>query len=212
MRIRLLALACLALGLLSSPSQAQIIVVGNGAANACWRAAEFGSGNLNVGFTECSRALAQPGISAYNKAATYVNRAVLRMRAGDNSGALADADMASGITPSMGEAHVNRGAALLNLMRPEQALEAIDLGLDRGSKRLHLVYYNRAVAKYLLGDIPGAYYDYLASTEANPNFALATEALSHFEVVTQPSADAGEPSEEFVQEVVALSSPVDVDR
>lgn len=211
MRIRFLALACLSLGLLSSPSQAQIIVLGNGAANACWRAAEFGTG-LNVGFTECSRALAQPGISAYNKAATYVNRAVLRLRAGDNSGGLADADMAAGISPNMGEAHVNRGAALLNLMRPEQALEAIDLGLERGSKRLHLVYYNRGAAKYLLGDIPGAYYDYLASTEANPEFALATEALSHFEVVTQPSADATGPGEEVVQEVVALSNPVGFDR
>jgi tetratricopeptide (TPR) repeat protein len=141
-----------------------------------------------------------------------VNRAVLRMRAGDNSGALADADMAASISPNMGEAHVNRGAALLNLMRPDQALEAIDLGLDRGTKRLHLVYYNRAAAKYLLGDIPGAYYDYLASTEANPDFALATEALSHFEVVTQPSADAGEPGEDVVQEVVALSSPVGFNR
>lgn len=208
MRTRFLALACLAIGLISSPSQAQIIVLGNGAGNACWRAAEFGTGDLNIGFTECSRALAQPGLSAYNKAATYVNRAVLRIRAGDNSGALADADMAANISPNMGEAHVNRGAALLNLMRPDQALEAIDLGLDRGTKRLHLVYYNRAAAKYLLGDIPGAYYDYLASSEANPNFALATEALSHFEVVTRPSVDAGVPEEEVVQEVVALSSPV----
>jgi hypothetical protein len=59
-----------------------------------------------------------------------------------------------------------------------------------------------------LGDIPGAYYDYLASSESNPNFALATEALSHFEVVTRPSADAAVPEEEVVQEVIALSSPV----
>lgn len=212
MRTRLFALACLAIGLITSPSQAQVIVLGNGAANACWRGAEFGAGDLDIAFTECSRALAQPGISAYNKAATYVNRSVLRIRAGDNSGALADADMAANISPNMGEAYVNRGAALLNLMRPDQALEAIDVGLDRGTKRLHLVYYNRASAKYLLGDIPGAYYDYLASLEANPNFALATEALSHFEVVTQPSVDASQPGEEIIQEVVALSSPVGVDR
>jgi tetratricopeptide (TPR) repeat protein len=205
MCIRLLALACLALGLISSPGQAQIIVVGSGAANACWRAAEFGTSNMNVGFAECSRALAQPSISLFNRAATYVNRAVLRMRAGDNSGALADADVASNLRPGMGEAHVNRGAALLNLMRPEQALEAIDLGLDRGSKRLHLVYYNRAAAKYLLGDIPGAYFDYVASSEASPEYAPTIEALSHFEVITQPSADAGE---DVILDVVALSDPV----
>jgi tetratricopeptide (TPR) repeat protein len=209
MRIRLLAAACVALGLFSAPSQAQIIVVGSGAANACWRAAEFGMGNMNIGFAACSRALAQPGQSTYNKAATYVNRAVLRMRAGDNSGALADADAATSFSPNMGEAHVNRGAALLNLMRPDQALTAIDLGLDRGTKRLHLVYYNRAAAKYLLGDIPGSYYDYIASSEADPEYAPAIEALSHFEVITQPSADAGE---QVILDVVALSDPVSVNR
>jgi tetratricopeptide (TPR) repeat protein len=209
MRIRLLAAACVALGLFSAPSQAQIIVVGSGAANACWRAAEFGQGNMNIGFAECSRALVQPGQSTYNKAATYVNRAVLRMRAGDNSGALADADAATNFSPNMGEAHVNRGAALLNLMRPDQALTAIDLGLDRGTKRLHLVYYNRAAAKYLLGDIPGAYYDYIASSEADPEYGPAIEALSHFEVITQPSADAGE---QIILDVVALSDPVSINR
>jgi tetratricopeptide (TPR) repeat protein len=129
------------------------------------------------------------------------------MRAGDNSGALADADAAASLSANMGEAHVNRGAALLNLMRPEQALEAINHGLETGTKRLHLVYYNRASAKYLLGDVPGAYYDYQMSAEINPEFALATEALSHFEVVTSPTAEGG--SEEVVQEIVALSSPVE---
>ena len=209
MRIRYLALACLAVGLLSTPSQAQVFVVGNGAANACWRGAEFGGDNLDYAFQECSRALAQPQTSLYNKAATYVNRAVLRMRAGDNSGALADANAAANISSRMGEAHVNRGAALLNLMRPEQALEAIDLGLEIGTKRLHLVYYNRASAKYLLGDISGAYYDYQMSAEINPEFGLATEALSHFEVISRPSAD-GSGTEDVVQEVVAVSSPVNL--
>ena len=207
MRVRYLALACITFGLLSSPSQAQVIVLGNGAASACWRAAEFGTGNLDIAFGECSRALAQPSISSYNKAATYVNRAVLRMRAGDNSGALADADAAASISSSMGEAHVNRGAALLNLMRPDQALDAINLGIETGSNRLHLVYYNRASAKFLLGDITGAYYDYRMSADINPDFALATEALSHFEVITRPSAD-GSGTEKVVEEVVALSSPV----
>jgi len=209
MRIHYLALACITFGLLNSPSQAQVIVLGNGAASSCWRAAEFGTGNLDVAFGDCSRALAQPVISSYNRAATYVNRAVLRMRAGDNSGALADADAAARYSSNMGEAHVNRGAALLNLMRPDQALDAINLGLETGTKRLHLVYYNRASAKFLLGDIPGAYYDYKMAAEIEPEFTMATEALSHFEVVTRPSAENGQP-EEVIEEVVALSSPVNL--
>jgi tetratricopeptide (TPR) repeat protein len=108
----------------------------------------------------------------------------------------------------MGEAHVNRGAALLNLMRPEQALEAIDLGIEIGSGRLHLVYYNRAAARFLLGDIRGSYEDFMLSAEINPEFTLATEALSHFQVITAPGADAGDPA--AIEDVVAQGSPVNI--
>ncbi len=209
MRIRYLVPACVAFGLLCSAAQAQLIVVGSGAGSACWRAAEFGAGDMNIGFTECTRALEQPSMSHYNRAATYVNRAVVRMRAGDSGGALADASMAAEMIPRLGEAHVNRGAALLNLMRPEQALEAIDMGIEAGSNKLHLVYYNRASAKYLLGDIRGAYFDYLMSAEIDPEFTLATDALSHFQVITRPAA-SGAPATETVEEIIALSSPVNL--
>jgi len=39
------------------------------------------------------------------------------------------------------------GAALLNLMRPQEALESINASLDTGSGKEYLVYYNRAAAQ-----------------------------------------------------------------
>jgi len=207
MRTLFAAVASLALALIATPSQAQLIVVGNALGNACWRAAEFGAMDLNIGYEDCTRALELPGMSFYNRAATYVNRAVIRMRAGDSGGALADATRASEMMPRLGEAHVNRGAALLNLMRPEEALTAIDTGLTEGSEKLHLVYYNRASAKYLLGDIPGAYYDFQRSVEIRPDFALAAKALTHFRVTPRPAAEG---TTETVDEIVALSSPVNL--
>jgi len=207
MRIRYLVPACFALGLFASGAQAQVIVLGNGAAEACWRAAEFGVGDMNEGFTLCSQALSQPNVSLRDRAATLVNRAVIRMRAGDSSGALADASTSSRLMPGLGEAHVNRGAALLNLMRPQEALEAINTGIDSGTTKLHLVYYNRGVAKYLLGDALGSYQDFRASNQINPNFALSAQALTHFTVVPRAGQTSIDPTGEDV-EVIALSSPV----
>ena len=172
-----------ALGLTATAAEAQVIVLGDGPAQACWESAEYGIGSMNEGFTICTEALTQPGTSARDRAATYTNRAVIRMRAGDYAGSLADADASIGLMPSMGEAHVNRGAALLNLMKPKDALVAINKGLDLGTSKLHLVYYDRAAAKEILGDIRGAYNDYKTALEQKPDFALAAEQLTRFTVV-----------------------------
>ena len=182
MRTAVLVTACLmALG--AGAAHAQVIVLGDTSAESCYRAAEFGTMGRADGFRICTEALSVPGLSARDKAGTYVNRAVIRLMAGDYDGSLADADAAIRISPSMGEAHVNRGAALLNMARPGDALTAINLGMDYGTAKQHLVYYNRAAAKELVGDIRGAYYDYRRAVELSPGFLLAAQQLERFQVV-----------------------------
>lgn len=205
-----LMIACLALGFLAStPSQAQVFVVGNGDASACWRAAEFGQGTMEEGFDACNHALENTQLSLRDRAATLVNRAVIRIRAGDNTGALADATQSINMIPNMGEAHVNRGAALLNLMHPDQALQEIDKGIALGSTKLYLVYYNRATSEFLLGNVRQAYFDYKHAAEINPDFALAAAALSKFKVIRRTdSADAS--PDDSVADVIALGSPVNL--
>jgi tetratricopeptide (TPR) repeat protein len=188
MRAAFVLTAICAVSLAATAAKAQVIVLGDGPAQACWMAAEYGIGSMNEGFTTCTQALSQPGVSARDRAATYTNRAVIRMRAGDYAGSLADADASIGLMPSLGEAYVNRGAALLNLMKPKDALVAINKGLDLGTSKLHLVYYDRAAAKEILGDIRGAYNDYKAAVEQKPDFALAAEQLTRFTVVRRAAS------------------------
>lgn len=204
--------AVCALGLTASAADAQVIVLGDAAASACWRAAEFGMGSMNEGFALCTEALGRTTTSVRDRAATYTNRAVIRMRAGDYSGALADADASIGLMASMGEAHVNRGAALLNLMKPRDALAAINKGLELGTGKLHLVYYDRAAAKEILGDVRGAYNDYKMAVAEKPDFALASEQLTRFTVVRRAAFITtdrfGNISQEPSDEVtVALRTP-----
>ena len=198
MRAHFLLPAILLFGFFCAPAQAQVFVLGDGPASACYQAAEFGTGATDNGFEVCSLALNTPGVSSRDRAATYVNRAVIRMRAGDFQGAYSDSNNSIGLVSSMGEAYVNRGAALLNLMRPMEALDSINQGVTLGSSRLHLVYYDRAAAKEILGDVRGAYADYRMSLQVKPDFALATEQLSRFQVVRRAARGNGVATDEVV--------------
>ena len=211
MRAALLLTACV-IGLTAGAAQAQVIVIGDSSASSCYQAAEYGTMGMRDGFEVCTQALAVPNISLRDRAGTYVNRAVIRIRAGDYHGALADTNSAIRLMSTMGEAYVNRGAALLNLMQPAQALNDINMGIDLGTGKMHLVYYNRAAARELTGDIRGAYNDFRQSLAINPAFTLAQEQLMRFQVVRR-EARANDPSDMVVdgmaEEVVALRKLTD---
>ena len=204
MRAAAFLTACF-LGLAATSAQAQVIVLGNGIGSACWRAAEFGTGSMNEGFKMCTDALATTSLSLRDKAGTYLNRAVIRLRAGDNAGALADADQAIRII-DMGEAHVNRGAALINLMRPADALQAINTGIEKGTSKMHLVLYNRASAKFLTSDVRGSYYDYRMAADLRPDLPMLQSALTQFQVIRRP-AQGAQNVDDMVDDVVALGNP-----
>jgi tetratricopeptide (TPR) repeat protein len=171
------------LSLAAGSASAQVLVLGDSTAATCYQAAEYGTMGMRDGFEVCTQALNVPGLSLRDRAGTYVNRAVIRMRAGDYNGALNDSESGIRMIQSLGEAHVNRGAALLNLSRPQEALQAINTGVAHGSSKMHLVLYNRGAARELTGDVRGAYFDYQESSRLAPNFTLARDQLMRFSVV-----------------------------
>jgi len=172
------ALAAVGFVLGASPSHAVTIVVGGGLASECYATAEFG--DPNRAFDTCTRALSDPGLSVRDKAATYVNRSVVRMRVRDYNGVIADCDQSISRWPELSEPHVNRGAALINLERPRDALTELDLAINRGLDKVHLAYYNRGLAKEKINDARGAYLDYRKALELDPTFTLASEQLQRF--------------------------------
>ena len=141
----------------------------------CYSTAE--NGDVNRAFDVCTRALSNPDMSVRDRAATYVNRSVVRMRVRDYNGAIADCDQSIQRWPDLSEPHVNRGAALINLERPRDALTELDLAINRGLDKVHLAYYNRGLAKEMINDA-GRLSDRKAPTD--PTFTLASEQLTRF--------------------------------
>ena len=183
MRALKFAAVPLALGLVfaAQESRAVTIVLGGGLAVECYSTAEFG--DPNEAFDICSRALRDPDMSVRDKAATYINRSVIRLRVRDYSGAVQDCEQSVQRMPSLSEAYVNRGAALINLNRPRDAVTELDHAIRLGLEKLHLAYYNRAMAKEALNDVRGAYNDLRKVIEIQPDYVLAQEQLKRFSIV-----------------------------
>ena len=186
MRALTLASALCAGSLLFAATQANavIIVIGGGPAAECYATAEYG--DQFKAFDVCSRALTDPNMSVRDKAATYVNRSVVRLRARDYAGAVADTELSITRYANFGEAYVNHGAALLNLEKPQDAVKDFDKAISLGLDKVHLAYYNRGLAKEKLNDARGAYADYKKALELQPDFTLAADQLKRFTVNGMP--------------------------
>ena len=88
--------------------------------------------------------------------------------------------------PDLGDGYVDRGAALIQLKRYDEAMTDINRGIGLGLSYEHVGYYNRGVAEFYLGRIKESYYDYKKALDIEPNFKPAAEELKHFTVTRVP--------------------------
>ncbi|HSC18317.1 MAG TPA: hypothetical protein VLC74_05325 [Rhizomicrobium sp.] len=174
--------AVVALGSMVPHANAAVSVLGNGLGNGCFQSAEFG-GDPRPAIETCTAALEQEALTPKDRAATYVNRGILRSRYGDSRGALSDYNQGIAIDASLGEAYVDRGANYIVLQQYQDALNDINKGIGMGAHRLEIAYYDRAIVNEALGNVRAAYYDYKKAVELEPDFALANEQLSRFKIV-----------------------------
>ncbi len=170
-------------------AEAAVTVLGNGVAHSCYQYAEFG-GNAPDGIVACSFALEQTALPARDRAATYINRGILKSRSDDPNGALADYNEGLSINDTLGEGFVDRGAVMIVLQRYQDALADIDKGIALGANKPQIAYYDRAIVHEALGDIRAAYEDYKKAAEIQPDFSLAVEQLARFKVVRRPGGGA----------------------
>lgn len=168
--------------LAAAPAGAAVTVIGNGLASACFRAAEFG-GNAQDGVAVCTLALEQEPLAVRDRAATLINRGILRSRVEEPQSALADYNQGLQEDPLLAEGYVDRGVVFILMRRYDDALQDIDKGIAMGASRLQIAYYDRAIVQEALGNVRGAYEDYKKATEIAPDFALATAQLARFKVV-----------------------------
>ena len=173
----------------ATAANAVVLVVGGGAGSQCYATAEYG--DPFKAFDICSRALSDQEMSVRDRAATYINRSVVRLRVHDWSGALGDTDLAITRVSNIGEAYVNRGAALINLNRTKEALTDLDKAISIGLDKVHLAYYNRGLAKEKMNDTRGAYADYRKALDLDPTFTMAADELKRFSTSGQMMVPMG---------------------
>ncbi len=168
-----------------SPAQAAVSVIGGGNAELCYQAADTGQSPLDY-MVYCDEALAG-ALSNTDRAATYVNRGVLKLAINSIDGASADFNASIGLNNKLGEAYVDRGATLIAKKQYAEALADINMGLMLGTKEAHLAYYDRAMADEALGNLQAAYDDYRKALSLQPDFAPASDELKRFKVVDKPT-------------------------
>lgn len=163
---------------------AQVTVIGGGIARDCYEAVKFGIGRAHDAEELCTRALELEALNLSNKAATFTNRGVLRMRQGEYDAALKDYAAAKRIKPGTGATWLNEGAAFIFKKDFNSALVSLEKAIELNSEDLYAAYYNRAIARENTGDVQGAYYDFVKAKELNPEFAATDRQLSRFTVTT----------------------------
>jgi tetratricopeptide (TPR) repeat protein len=185
-RFRLMISACIAVaaGHGAASALGAVSVIGGGLAQACYEAAETGEIALQQSIDICDRAITGETLRRRDKAATYTNRGILHMRNGNNTRALWDYQRSISMMPELKEAKVNLGAALYNLKRYGEALDALNEGVGTTSEGARVIgYYNRGLTHEKLGDLQAAYEDFRTALTMKPDFKLASDQISRFTVV-----------------------------
>ncbi|KAF0176907.1 MAG: tetratricopeptide repeat protein [Hyphomonadaceae bacterium] len=169
--------------ILPGPARAASSVIGPGPARVCFEAANAGRADLSA-LLDCDAAISSQELNARDRAATVVNRGVIHLLRRNAAKALEDFDRAIDWQPDLGEAYVNRGAALILSGDFQGAIASINRGLELGAEDPHEAYFNRAIAYEKLDDLPAAYADYRRAVELKPDWALPQQELARFTVTS----------------------------
>ena len=171
------ALAVLA----GTAAQASVTVLGGGMARDCSRAAFNGESATRYEML-CTQALESEVLSLKDRAGTYVNRGVFKLRRAEYAKASGDFTRAVGLNPGLGEAYVNRGAAAVGDRRYADGLADLNRAIELGVGEPEKAYYNRALAYEGLDDLKAAYFDYQKAAELRPAWEAPKRELARFSV------------------------------
>jgi len=176
MRNRFL-LSALAILIFAPAAEAQVIVGGNSEARTCYMRAKTDQAGHYASIKTCENALTNISLNQKDLAATHVNLGILLMRRGDYEKSLRAYERAAEL--------INRGACLIFLSRPEEAVDALSESIDLGTDNLPEALYNRAIAYERLGQVKEAYFDFKKAQELRPDWELPGKALERFQVTSK---------------------------
>lgn len=162
-------------------ARASVTVIGGGLAEACSKAALAGASAPRFEAL-CTQALDTELLTPRDRAGTYVNRGIMKLRRMEWPNAMKDFNVALEFKPDLGEIYINRGAAFIAEHRYADGLADINKGLALGVEEPEKAYYNRAIADEGLDDVRSAYVDYQKALELAPTWDAPKEQLTRFHV------------------------------
>jgi tetratricopeptide (TPR) repeat protein len=177
-----LALAA-TLGLPAASATASVVTIGNPLALDCYNFAEQRDQRPDA-LDTCSRALKEP-LDLEDKAATLVNRGVIRMIHGDLGGAEADLDAAIALQPKLSDAWLNKGFLRLRSGDGSAALPLVEKALELRARRPALAYFARGIAHEQSGNVRAAYDDLSRARELEPGWSMPSQALERYQVLNR---------------------------
>lgn len=174
-----------AMVLVAGGARAAVTVFGDDAAEQCSKAAI--DGRADPGSESlCTKALDFDQLGTEDRAGTFVNRGVMKLRRAEYESSHRDFNAALALDPKMGEAWVNRGAMWVGERQYKAGLEDLNRGLALGVKEEEKVYFNRALAYEGLDDEKSAYFDYQHALQLKPDWLLPKTELLRFTVSRKP--------------------------
>jgi tetratricopeptide (TPR) repeat protein len=162
-------------------AKAQVDVTGGGLASACAAAAKAGQAGFRAEQV-CTEALERELLVPLDRAGTYVNRGIIKLRGQQYDPAMKDFDTAIRYQSNLAEAYVNRGAARIGAHRFGESITDFNTALDLGVKEPEKTYYNRALAHEWMDDYKDAWLDYSKALELAPGWDLVKQQLTRFTV------------------------------
>lgn len=186
MKIHQTAILSIAFVMLAAPAaNAAVTVLSSGTARVCYLAAENGL-EPNDYIQVCNQALSGM-LNVRDRAATLVNRGILKMARFDGTGANSDFNRGLALKNDMAEGYVDRGASLIMLHRYQEALDDLNKGIAMGAQKPHVAYYDRGMANEALGNNDAAFDDYTQSAALDPKFEAPVDALKRFKRIVKPA-------------------------
>ena len=165
-------------------AQSAVISIGGPLSRSCYQAA-LSEDDGNTALDECTRALAEEAMSPSDRAATYVNRGILRMLRSKDADADSDFDSALALNRDLPDAWLNKGFLRIRQGDGRNALPLLQQGIERKPERQALAIFARGVAYEEIGEYRSAYEDLSRAHQLEPHWSLPREYLSHYKVVSQ---------------------------
>jgi tetratricopeptide (TPR) repeat protein len=167
-----------------SAGQSAVITVGGPLSRICYESA-LTHDDRRSALEGCTRALQEEGLAPRDRAATLVNRGIIKMYQGKDVDADADFDAALAMNRNLADAWLNKGFLRIRNGDGREALPLLQEGISRSPERQALAIFARGVAYEQMGEFTAAYKDLKRAHDLEPRWGLPREYLARYQVVSR---------------------------